>query len=91
MAEVEFCGVSRRFGDVLALKGLDLAEMSGLPIARFSKIFAPYAEVKAGKLRALRKTHPEKALVGERIAAAQARRDRGSSRGRARPIRLGRP
>ena len=55
-------------------EGLDFAEMSRLPMARFSKIFAPYAEAKAGKLKALRKTHPEKALVVERIAADLCRR-----------------
>lgn len=49
--------------------GLDIAEMSRLPMARFSKIFAPFAEGRSGKLKALRKTHPEKALVVERIAA----------------------
>jgi excinuclease ABC subunit A len=55
--------LSVRFG------GLDIAEMSRLPMARFSKIFAPYAEGRSGKLKAMRKTHPEKALVVERIAA----------------------
>jgi len=55
-------------------EGLDLAEMSRLPMARFSKIFAPYAEAKADELKALRKTHPEKALVVERIAGDLCRR-----------------
>ena len=55
-------------------EGLDFAEMSRLPMARFSKIFAPYAEARAGKLRALRKTHPEKALVVQRIAGDLCRR-----------------
>lgn len=55
-------------------EGLDFAEISRLPMARFSKIFAPYAEAKAGKLRAMRKTHPEKALVVERIAGDLCRR-----------------
>lgn len=54
--------------------GLDIAEMSGLPIARFSKIFGPYAEAKAAKLTGLRRTHPEKALVVERIAGDLCRR-----------------
>lgn len=43
-------------------------------MARFSKIFAPHAEAKAGKPRAMRKTHPEKALVVERIAGDLCRR-----------------
>ena len=55
-------------------QGLDFAEMSGLPMARFSEIFAPYAEAKADKLRALRRTHPEKALVVEHIAGDMCRR-----------------
>lgn len=52
----------------------DFAEISRLPMARFSKIFAPYAEGRAGKLKALRKVHPEKALVVERIAGDLCRR-----------------
>lgn len=55
-------------------KGLDIAEMSRLPLARFSKIFGSYAKATAGKLGALRKTHPEKALVVERIAGDLCRR-----------------
>ena len=55
-------------------EGLDFAEMSGLPMARFSQIFAPYAEAEAGKLTALRRTHPEKVLVVERIAGDLCRR-----------------
>lgn len=54
--------------------GLDIAEMSRLPMARFSKIFSPFAEGRSSKLKALRKTHPEKALVVERIAADLCRR-----------------
>ena len=54
--------------------GLDFAEMSRLPMARFSEIFAPFATARAGKLAALRKTHPEKALVVERIAIDLCRR-----------------
>jgi len=55
-------------------EGLDIAEMSRLPMARFSKIFGSYAEATAGKLGALRTTHPEKALVVERIAGDLCRR-----------------
>lgn len=43
-------------------------------MARFSKIFTPYAQAKAGKLGALRNTYPEKALVVERIAGDLCRR-----------------
>jgi excinuclease ABC subunit A len=64
----------RREALSVRFEGLDLAEMSRLPMTRFSKMFAPYAEGKAGKLKALRKTHPEKALVVERIAGDLCRR-----------------
>ncbi|HEV7328460.1 MAG TPA: excinuclease ABC subunit UvrA [Bosea sp. (in: a-proteobacteria)] len=64
----------RREALSVRFEGLDLAEMSRLPIARFSTIFAPYAEANAPKLKALRKTHPEKALVVERIAGDLCRR-----------------
>jgi excinuclease ABC subunit A len=64
----------RRESLSVRFEGLDFAEMSRLPMARFSKIFAPYAEAKADKLKALRKTHPEKALVVERIAGDLCRR-----------------
>lgn len=59
----------RREALSVRFEGLDIAEMSRLPMARFSKIFAPYAEGRSGKLKTLRKTYPEKALVVERIAA----------------------
>ncbi|QCO00177.1 excinuclease ABC subunit UvrA (plasmid) [Azospirillum argentinense] len=64
----------RREALSVRFEGLDLAEMSGLPMARFSEIFAPYAEAKADRIRALRRTHPEKALVVEHIAGDMCRR-----------------
>ena len=64
----------RRESLSVRFEGLDLYEMSRLPMGRFSKIFAPYAEAKASKLAALRKMHPEKALVVERIAGDLCRR-----------------
>jgi len=64
----------RREALSVRFEGLDFAEMSRLPMARFSRIFAPYAVPKAGKLNALRKTHPQKALVVERIAGELRRR-----------------
>jgi excinuclease ABC subunit A len=53
---------------------LDIAEMSALPIRRFSSMFAPFAEGRAAKLAPLRKSAPEKAIVVERIAADLCRR-----------------
>jgi len=70
------CGGKRLRREALSVRfeGLDIAEMSRVPMARFSKIFAPYAEGRSGKLKALRGTHPEKAMVVERIAADLCRR-----------------
>lgn len=58
----------------VTFEGLDYAEMSRLPMARFSAIFAPYADADARKLKAIRKEHPEKAMVVQRIAADLCRR-----------------
>ena len=55
-------------------EGLDVAEIGGLPMARLSKIFAPYAEAKADRLRAMRGSHPETAKVVEHIAGDLCRR-----------------
>ncbi|SFB63675.1 excinuclease ABC subunit A [Rhizobium sp. NFR07] len=55
-------------------EGLDYAEISRLPMARFSDIFAPYADADAGKLKTMWKEHPEKAMVVQRIAADLCRR-----------------
>ncbi|WP_420145901.1 excinuclease ABC subunit A [Sphingobium sp.] len=70
------CGGKRLRPESLSVRfeGLDFAEMSSLPMAHFSRIFAPYAEAKASRLAALRETHPEKAMVVERIAADLCRR-----------------
>jgi excinuclease ABC subunit A len=64
----------RREALSVRFEGLDFAEMSRLPMARFSQIFAPYAEANADKLEALGTSHPEKALVVERIAGDLCRR-----------------
>ena len=70
------CGGKRLRPESLSVRfeGLDFAEMSSLPMAHFSRIFAPYAEAKANRLTALRETHPEKAMVVERIAGDLCRR-----------------
>ena len=64
----------RREALSVRFEGLDIAEMSGLPMARLSTIFAPYAEAKADKLSAMRRPDPEKALVVEQIAGDLCRR-----------------
>ncbi|RAK59728.1 excinuclease ABC subunit A [Phenylobacterium hankyongense] len=58
----------------VSFEGFDIAEMSRLPMKRFSEIFAPYADGQSTKLPRLAKTHPEKAMVVERIAADLCRR-----------------
>jgi excinuclease ABC subunit A len=48
--------------------GLDIAEISRLPLAKLADLLAPTAEGKAPAVRRMRADHPEKALVAERIA-----------------------
>ncbi|HYX38583.1 MAG TPA: excinuclease ABC subunit UvrA [Oligoflexus sp.] len=50
-------------------EGKDIAEMSLVPMKALGKILEPYAKGKAPMLATLRKDHPEKALVAERITA----------------------
>ena len=70
------CGGKRLRRESLSVtfEGLDIADMSRLPMKRFSQIFAPYAEGQSRKLKGLAETHPEKAMVVERIAADLCRR-----------------
>ncbi len=58
----------------VTFEGLDYAEISRLPMARFSGIFAPYADTDSRKLKTMRKEYPEKAMVVQRIAADLNRR-----------------
>jgi excinuclease ABC subunit A len=48
--------------------GLDIAEMSRVPLKRLGAILHPYATGRAGALAAMAKEHPEKAEVARRIA-----------------------
>ena len=48
--------------------GMDLADMSQVPLKRLAGIFRPYAEGKAPGLTQLQDEHPEKAVVTQRIA-----------------------
>jgi excinuclease ABC subunit A len=48
--------------------GMDLADMSQVPLKRLAGIFRPYAEGKATGLTQLQEEHPEKAVVTQRIA-----------------------
>jgi len=70
------CGGKRLRRESLSVtfEGLDLAEMTRQPIKRFSELFAPYVTAAAPKLIELGKTHPEKAIVVQRIAADLCKR-----------------
>ena len=58
----------------ITFEGLDIAQMSRLPMKRFSEIFAPYADGRSTKLGRLAETFPEKAMVVEQIATDLCRR-----------------
>jgi excinuclease ABC subunit A len=48
--------------------GLDIAEMSRLPISRFAALLRPYADSEANGLKRMEEAHPEKVVVMQRIA-----------------------
>ncbi len=48
--------------------GLDIADMSRLPLKRLAEVFRPYAEGRARGGAKLKEEHPEKAIVTQRIA-----------------------
>jgi len=48
--------------------GVDIAEISRLPMARLATILGPYAKGSAPELKAFEAEHPEKALVTTRIS-----------------------
>lgn len=54
--------------------GLDISDMSRLPLKRVASIFAPYASGEAPALRKIEAQHPEKAVVTRRIAQDLAAR-----------------
>jgi len=64
------CKGKRLRVEALSVKfaGLDIAEMSHVPLKRLGAIFHPYATGKAPALAALSREHPEKAEVARRIA-----------------------
>lgn len=49
--------------------GLDIAELSRLPLKRLAALFQPYAEGRTGKSRKEVAAYPEKLIVTQRIAA----------------------
>ncbi|HEV7364647.1 MAG TPA: excinuclease ABC subunit UvrA [Gemmatimonadales bacterium] len=58
----------RRESLSVTFAGLDIADMSQLPLKRLTGIFRPYAEGKAPGIAKLTQEHPEKAVVTQRIA-----------------------
>ncbi|HEX6694385.1 MAG TPA: excinuclease ABC subunit UvrA [Longimicrobiales bacterium] len=64
------CGGKRLNRDALAVKfaGLDIADMSHLPMERLADLVRPYADGTARDLKKLSVDHPEKAVVAQRIA-----------------------
>jgi excinuclease ABC subunit A len=68
--ECSACEGKRLHAESLSVKfaGLDIAEMSRVPLKRLGKIFHPYATGKARELAALEREHPEKAEVTRRIS-----------------------
>ncbi|MGZ3849528.1 MAG: excinuclease ABC subunit A, partial [Flavisolibacter sp.] len=53
----------------VSFAGLDIAEMSALPLKKLHSIFRPYGDGSAGSLAKMAKDHQERAMVAQRIAA----------------------
>jgi excinuclease ABC subunit A len=68
--ECPLCHGKRLRPESLSVKfaGLDIADISGLPLARLSDIFRPYADGTASRMAKIEAEHPEKAVVAQRIA-----------------------
>ena len=64
------CGGKRIRREALAVMfgGLDIAEMSALPLKELAAVFQPYADGIVKGRSKLEQAHPEKALVTQRIA-----------------------
>src|SRR4029078_11032261 len=65
------CKGKRLRPESLAVKfaGLDIAEVSQLPLKRLAELLKPYADGSAKELVQQRSKHPEQAIVAARIAA----------------------
>src|SRR6187431_2290212 len=68
--ECPLCHGKRLRREALSVKfaGIDLAEMSGLPLKRLAALLCPYAEGTAPGWKKLAAEHPEKTVVTQRIA-----------------------
>ncbi|MDB5195922.1 MAG: excinuclease subunit, partial [Flaviaesturariibacter sp.] len=69
-SECPVCRGKRLRQESLSVKfdGLDIADMSKLPLARLLSIFQPYADGNSAALAKLAKDHQEKVMVAQRIA-----------------------
>ncbi|WP_239467924.1 excinuclease ABC subunit UvrA [Microvirga arvi] len=68
--ECPLCHGKRLRQESLSVKfaGLDIADISSLPLARLSDIFRPYADGTASRRSKTEAEHPEKTVVAQRIA-----------------------
>ncbi|MFL5562782.1 MAG: excinuclease ABC subunit UvrA [Gemmatimonadaceae bacterium] len=68
--ECPTCHGKRLRREALSVKfaGLDIADMSRLPLNRLAEIFAPIARGKGADVAQLEEHHPEQAIVAQRIA-----------------------
>jgi len=69
-AECSECGGKRLRREALSVTfaGLDIADISRLPLKRLATTLAPYADGSAKSLTVLSRAHPEKVIVAQRIA-----------------------
>ncbi len=69
-SECPTCGGKRLRPESLSVKfaGLDITDLSRLPLSRLLTIFRPYADGTAPGIAKLAKDHEEKAMVAQRIA-----------------------
>lgn len=77
-SECPVCGGKRLRREALAVKfaGLDIAELSRVPLKKLAGILEPYAEGKAAEMITMGAAHPEKATVAQRIATDVLERTR---------------
>ncbi|MDQ1639447.1 MAG: excinuclease subunit [Pyrinomonadaceae bacterium] len=74
--ECPVCDGKRLRLESLSIKfaGLDIAEISRLPLKRLATVMRPYAEGTAASFKKLKTDHPEKAIVTQRICEDLAAR-----------------
>jgi excinuclease ABC subunit A len=74
--ECPLCGGKRLRRESLSVTfaGFDIADISRLPLKRLADVIEPYAKGSAPGFAALKKEHPEKALVTQRICQDLAAR-----------------